>query len=751
MARGARMVAVAAAVAVGLAVPNGTAGAIDTPWSVSPTPQPLVRQASLAGVACPATDFCLAVGEATDRTGRGVALSEVWNGSTWSVIRAPSPPGARSAKLLGIECTAPDSCMAVGASSLGTLAERWDGTSWSVLATPDPPGAGPSVLRAISCFGLTLCMAVGDRDRLHRPMRPLVERWDGERWSIAPLPDAGTSLSSVACPAADSCVAVGRDGSNGFAEIWDGDAWQVSETRTRAVFSGVACPAPSACYAVASYELFTQLPVIERWDGSSWSPVTVEWPGNLVLARLDAVECAAVGACVAAGFGLRSNQSHAGTLVARWDGGAWSVPRTPSLPHASVSELQAVACSSSSRCLAVGIGETGRTSEFKALAIVGDGDAWSLSAPINPRGAEPAGLGGVSCTSASFCMAVGMQWTFGLPGAPRPGDPPPRRGLPGGADDGRHMTRLAFAERWDGTRWTLVPMAVPPGSFGIIMYGISCTSPQFCMAVGVGGTRDVMSGLAEVWDGTSWSIAPTPNPTGQSELLGVTCPVRTDCVAVGDHGSFFNDLFTLAEHWNGRKWVEMDTPSPEKFSSLEFVSCPRADACTAVGHSSSSLEAPEAPLAERWGGTEWSVQKTPNPGGDAGATLEGVSCATVDHCVAVGSTSPYSGRSHTLAERWNGRSWRVTDTPTGRNDALYAVACPTVDRCVAVGARTNGPLAQVWDGATWSVSTVRSPSDSGWLPAVACLDTDHCSAAGLWFDGSFANTLVEVYAARSTA
>ena len=47
-------------------------------------------------------------------------------------------------------------------------------------------------------------------------------------------------------------------------------------------------------------------------------------------------------------------------------------------------------------------------------------------------------------------------------------------------------------------------------------------------------------------------------------------------------------------------------------STLWAVSCTSATACTAVGYYATTSGA-SAALAERWNGTAWAVQPTPNP------------------------------------------------------------------------------------------------------------------------------------------
>jgi hypothetical protein len=81
------------------------------------------------------------------------------------------------------------------------------------------------------------------------------------------------------------------------------------------------------------------------------------------------------------------------------------------------------------------------------------------------------------------------------------------------------------------------------------------------------------------------------------------------------------------------------------------VSCTSATACTAAGFYSNATTT--VTLAERWNGTTWSIQTTPNPTGGSGSTLDGVSCASAKACTAVGGYN--NGTTGvTLAERWNG-------------------------------------------------------------------------------------------------
>jgi hypothetical protein len=86
----------------------------------------------------------------------------------------------------------------------------------------------------------------------------------------------------------------------------------------------------------------------------------------------------------------------------------------------------------------------------------------------------------------------------------------------------------------------------------------------------------------EHWDGTSWTIASSPNvDVGNNNLLGVSCVTAQSCVAVG----YFADARTLVETWDGTAWTIVPSPSPGTIDNfLNGVSCPIPGECVAVGN-----------------------------------------------------------------------------------------------------------------------------------------------------------------------
>ena len=96
--------------------------------------------------------------------------------------------------------------------------------------------------------------------------------------------------------------------------------------------------------------------------------------------------------------------------------------------------------------------------------------------------------------------------------------------------------------------------------------------------------------LAEAWNGTAWSIQPTPGPRTRvpAESAGVSCPAATACTAVWNTGHR-----TIAAGWNGTSWTLQHTASPagSTVHLLGSVSCAPAGGCTAVGDYATSTGA----------------------------------------------------------------------------------------------------------------------------------------------------------------
>jgi hypothetical protein len=716
-------------------------------WMVLSSPNRLVAQGVLSGVSCTSPASCLAVGRSANGRGFSVPLAESWNGTSWAP-QSVSVGGSESL-LSGVSCTGATACTAVGshrnpAGVQMTLALARTGTSWAVQPTPNPAGATASVLSSVSCTAADACTAVGSTTAPSGVTVALAERFNGAGWSIRPVPQPtgamGSQLSAVSCPSAMACTAVGAYTNSGgatlsLAERWNGATWAPEQTVDPASagtdeLSGVSCTSSTACMAVGSANAGDGQVLAELWNGAKWAIQATPDPAAGQQSRLLGVSCFSSTACTAVGS-YRDSGFIGHTLAERWNGAAWTIQSTPD-PAGAPRVLSGVACASSTACTAAGSSGTGIT---LTLAEHWNGASWAIQPTLNPAGELNNDLNAVSCSSPTACTAVG-EYT----------------------DSASHL--LTLAESWNGTSWAIQPSASPAGADSQLL-GVSCSSSDACTAVGFDQRTGAPSvTLAERWNGTSWTIQSTPNPAGASTsvLTSVSCSALDACTAVGYHFAGGNPVAPLAERWNGTSWAiqPISGPSGTTHSQLSGVSCSGPNACTAVG-SYKPFPSESETLAERWNGTAWAIQSTPNPTSGTQPSLSAVSCGALTACTAVGDDYDGSETGNTvpLALAWNGSAWSLESTPEpsgSANDQLLGVSCAAASACTSVGGYddiTNRgvTLAEAWSGTSWTVQP--TPNAAGaqgnLLSAVSCTSPTSCMAAGGYGgDGSTA-TLVERY------
>jgi hypothetical protein len=278
-------------------------------------------------------------------------------------------------------------------------------------------------------------------------------------------------------------------------------------------------------------------------------------------------------------------------------------------------------------------------------------------------------------------------------------------------------------EHWDGTSWQMMPT---PTAFGSLE-GISCPRSNVCFAVG---------GLHELWNGTNWSIQSDP---AHGSLEDVSCSGLLACTAVGLRVSNGN-LFTLAERWNGTGWQVQSTPNPagSDNSNLYGVSCPLRRTCTAVGQSVFPGVPTDhlAPFLERWFGrvNAWGMQAAPQPEGAQSVGLGDVSCPDGSRvCVVVGSSTSQGQSSVMAARRIGLGSWSIfplTALP-GPGSGLSTVDCPVVRFCQATGGWGSGLIAERFDGTNWHVEGIPTNGLTGSsLDDISCPSRFFCMAVG---------------------
>lgn len=318
---------------------------------------------------------------------------------------------------------------------------------------------------------------------------------------------------------------------------------------------------------------------------------------------------------------------------------------------------------------------------------------WQLQSVPSPPSAS---LNGVSCPSASTCIAVGSYRNS-------------------------HRT-VPLVELWDGQEWSVMTTPTPEGTRRSSLDAVSCSSVTSCVAVGIYGDDSTMSTpLAEQWNGQRWSIETPrsvaiphipcvgcriPHPVYNVDFRGVSCVSAGSCIAVGDWLRNTSGG-PLAARWNGHKWSVHAWYEGRNFHGAEGfddVSCVTATACTAVGGENDGQT-----LAERWNGSGWHTQHTFSPYGvnGGGDSLRHVSCTSLSFCVALGYTATGGAPTSVFAEAWNGNKWSHEEIPHVPGLADWSgVSCVSAAWCVAVGSTyyppNDYPVAQIRQNGAWS-------------------------------------------------
>jgi hypothetical protein len=288
----------------------------------------------------------------------------------------------------------------------------------------------------------------------------------------------------------------------------------------------------------------------------------------------------------------------------------------------------------------------------------------------------------------------------------------------GRAETGTVPIRKPVILRWDGVRWRLSQNPLPPD--GGELRDVDTLGTTSAWAVGYTYSDDGNDTLVERWNGSSWSIVPSPNRAAQNWLLATKAFGANDVWAVGSN-NVPNTLFfeTMVQHWNGTSWSIVPSPSPDPFEShLLALDGVASDDLWAVGYTQASPDAIRAPLAMHWDGFNWQVTSIP-PVNDSG--LEGIVAIASDDVWAVGFTFsvqllwqvPY-------AIHWDGESWTSVPIPASspQGGHLYDVTALSSTEVWAVGESGDSSiptLVMKWDGGAWTVQTGPTPRGSAIL------------------------------------
>jgi hypothetical protein len=267
-------------------------------------------------------------------------LLSAWNGHHWRTVRV-SIGTAAGGRLDGLAAQSATDAWAVGSAYAGDgsttgqpLTEHWDGRQWTRVPAPGVKGSPFSLLLGVAVHSADDAWAVGEAPTPSGTVSPIIERWDGRRWRLAPVPDVGpnVSLVGVTVAADGQAWAVGIPLKNSRRPLvlhWTGHAWALAPTPEASgdvMLDGVTAVSPDDVWAVGTMSVNggAYRPYAMRWNGRRWATVSVPDRGPTSDDRqFQSVTSLGGGRLAAVGTDLGTTSG--GALYGIWNGRAWSV------------------------------------------------------------------------------------------------------------------------------------------------------------------------------------------------------------------------------------------------------------------------------------------------------------------------------------------------------------------------------------------------------------------------------------------
>jgi hypothetical protein len=298
--------------------------------------------------------------------------------------------------------------------------------------------------------------------------------------------------------------------------------------------------------------------------------------------------------------------------------------------------------------------------------------------------------------------------------------------------------------------WTVVESPNVGGQDNSLA-AVSGSSPTDIWAVGQfapDADPNITLTLAEHFDGSAWSVVPTPNVGTDhgNALLAVAAQAGVGWAVGYDIGRDFL-AHSLIEAWDGQAWTVVDHPQTFDTENLYGVAAISAEDVWAVG-SGRDGEGEFHAIALHFDGHTWSAVPAANPGTN-GNVLYGVVAKGPRDAWAVGQKIGSAPPDEALIEHWDGVRWSAV-SPPGAGAASTQLLAPDVvagDDLRAVGDAQDGVVslrtfALSGEGARFSVQGTPDPaSGDNRLTGVAAVSDDESWAVGSYLDDASGNLL----------
>jgi hypothetical protein len=341
-----------------------------------------------------------------------------------------------------------------------------------------------------------------------------------------------------------------------------------------------------------------------------------------------------------------------------------------------------------------------------------------------------------SCTATPMAPLFQIAGTSGTASLPEPFTPPPGTNTisPMGSPVKGTATALSCT-----SGWTVVP-SPSIGNLDNNLTSVSAASPNDAWAVGDYYNQTnptVLASMAEHWDGNSWTEYPLPNVGANlNTLLGVSELPTGHAWAVGYYlkGNYVQQ--TLVQHWDGSTWTVIPSPSPGSQRDILYGVAALSDTDVWAVGGQQDANGTWKSLTEHWDGSSWSVVASQNPGtADLLYAIKAVSPSSV---YAVGQQSTAFPNS-LLLEHWDGKRWSLLAPPADASESLSALGVSGTDAALTVvGTRESEAVpytTMVASGTPASLSLAATPNNGTGEQDLfsAATASDGSAWAGGWY------------------
>ncbi len=338
---------------------------------------------------------------------------------------------------------------------------------------------------------------------------------------------------------------------------------------------------------------------------------------------MTSIACPSTTDCLASGaqVGLSSNS---GTAIYRSKdhSASWARVTVP----AGAGGFSAVACASRTTCVAVGY-NTKVTAGVIILSADGGATWHRVAVP-----AIASKLLSVTCPTPTWCQASGLHY------------------VP--TTDGSLITSGVELQSLDGGK-TWHSQTLP---FNIsIAESVSCLPSGSCLLVGADGQISGQVGAMSTTTDRGATWLDHDDLVHASMLTSATCVTAAFCVEVGVSASLASSVAYLSTVSGS---IFKSVPVARDVDQLAWVGCWGAAHCFATGYSASTSYADLTQFLGSGNGVHFGVVTTPHL-----ADINGLSCAQLPTCIAVGDIGNDPYHPTTLISRNSGSTWSQSGTP----------------------------------------------------------------------------------------